>query len=55
MKRLFLILSILCMLGLSAEAEEFRILTDKDSYAEENFVSEYDGAFYARLYKSRGL
>ncbi|MBQ9008043.1 MAG: zinc ABC transporter substrate-binding protein [Clostridia bacterium] len=27
MKRLFLILSILCMLGLSAEAEEFRILT----------------------------
>ena len=30
-------------------------LTDKDSFAEENFVSEYDGAFYSRLYKSRGL
>lgn len=30
-------------------------LTDKDSFAEENFVSEYDGAFYAALYKSRGL
>ncbi|MGN0666720.1 MAG: phosphoribosylformimino-5-aminoimidazole carboxamide ribotide isomerase [Huintestinicola sp.] len=30
-------------------------LTDKDSSAEENFVSSYDGGYYARLYKSRGL
>lgn len=30
-------------------------LADKNSSACENFVSEYDGAYYARLYKSRGL
>lgn len=30
-------------------------LSDKNSFAEENYVSEYDGGYYARLYKSRGL
>lgn len=30
-------------------------LADKNNSAEENFVSEYDAGFYARLYKSRGL
>lgn len=30
-------------------------LADKGNAADENFVSEYDGAFYAQLYKSRGL
>lgn len=30
-------------------------LSDKGSFAEENFVSEQDGGYYARLYKSRGL
>lgn len=30
-------------------------LKDKDNYAEDNFVSEKDAAWYADLYKSRGL
>lgn len=30
-------------------------LADKNSAADENFVSEYDGGYYAALYKSRGL
>lgn len=30
-------------------------LADKNSFADENFVSEQGGDFYARLYKSRGL
>lgn len=30
-------------------------LTDVRSHAEENFVSEYDGGYYARLYKRLGL
>ncbi len=30
-------------------------LTDTDNYAAENFVSEYDAAYYAGLYKSLGL
>lgn len=30
-------------------------LSDKDNIAEENFVSEYDGGFYGRLYKNAGL
>ncbi len=30
-------------------------LADKNSAADENFVSEYDGGYYAELYKSRGL
>ena len=30
-------------------------LTDQDNGAEENFVSEYDAAYYAELYKSRNL
>ncbi len=30
-------------------------LKDSDDSAEENFVSEYDAAFYARLYKKLGL
>lgn len=30
-------------------------LTDQDNGAEENFVSEYDAAYYAELYKSKNL
>lgn len=30
-------------------------LADKNNYAEENFVSRQDGAYYGRLYKGRGL
>lgn len=30
-------------------------LADRNSAADENFVSEYDGKFYAELYKSRSL
>ena len=30
-------------------------LTDKNNHAQENFVSEYDGAFYGNLYKKYGL
>ena len=30
-------------------------LADRNSSADENFVSEQGGDFYARLYKSRGL
>ena len=30
-------------------------LADKNSAADENFVSEYGGGYYAELYKSRGL
>ncbi|MFR0735364.1 MAG: hypothetical protein ACLSHR_00175 [Oscillospiraceae bacterium] len=30
-------------------------LADKNSAADENFVSEYGGGHYAELYKSRGL
>jgi len=30
-------------------------LADKGDYAVDNFVSEYDGAYYGRLYKSKGL
>ena len=27
-------------------------LSDKNNYAVDNFVSEYDGAYYGKLYKS---
>ena len=30
-------------------------LSDKNNYAVDNFVSEYDGAYYGKLYKSYGL
>lgn len=30
-------------------------LADKGDFAVDNFVSEYDGAYYGRLYKSKGL
>lgn len=30
-------------------------LTDKNNFAKENFVSEYDGGFYGILYKNAGL
>ena len=30
-------------------------LSDKNDYAVDNFVSEYDGAYYGKLYKSYGL
>ena len=30
-------------------------LTDKDSFADENFVSDYDGSFYGMLYKDAKL
>lgn len=30
-------------------------LSDKNNFAVDNFVSEYDGAYYGKLYKSYGL